>query len=502
MSLKRNIVANYASQLYVTAIGIVMVPLYVRHMGAEAYGLVGFFSMLQAWFQLLDVGLTPTMARATATYNGGGSDALTLRRLLRALEAIFVGIAIVGAIGMIAASPFVASKWLKVQALPLEEVQQAVMLIALIVALRWVSGLYRGAISGFERQVWLSGANIAIATARFVLVMPVLLFVGTSPVCFFTYQLLVAAAELLLLAIYTYRLLPATRQGERINWQFAPLRGVLNFSLTIAFTSGVWVLVTQTDKLVLSKLLPLSEYAYFTIAVLVAGGVTILSAPISGALLPRLTRLVAAGQEEEVLRLYREATELVTAVVLPASLVLALFAQQVLWAWTGDASVAAKAAPILRLYASGNAILSLAAFPYYLQYAKGDLKLHLIGNALFVTFLIPALVWATLKYGVLGAGYAWLGANAAYFLVWVPKVHSKFAKGIHAKWLADGILKPVALPLALGLIASGAIRWPENRALLAGVLIAIGATLLVLTGMGCKAVRHRVLAKAPKPAVP
>jgi O-antigen/teichoic acid export membrane protein len=502
MSLKRNIVANYASQLYVTAIGIVMVPLYVRHMGAEAYGLVGFFSMLQAWFQLLDVGLTPTMARATATYSGGGSDALTLRRLLRALEAIFVGIAIVGAIGLIAASPFVASKWLKVRALPLEEVQQAVMLIALIVALRWVSGLYRGAISGFERQVWLSGVNIAIATTRFVFVMPVLLFVGTSPVYFFTYQLLVAVAELLLLAAYTYRLLPATREGERINWQFAPLRGVLNFSLTIAFTSGVWVLVTQTDKLVLSKLLPLSEYAYFTIAVLVAGGVTILSAPITGALLPRLTRLVVAGQEEEVLRLYREATELVTAVVLPASLVLALFAQQILWAWTGDASVAAKAAPILRLYASGNAILSLAAFPYYLQYAKGDLKLHLIGNALFVTFLIPALIWATLKHGVLGAGYAWLGANAAYFLIWVPRVHSKFAKGIHAKWLADGILKPVALPLAVGMITLETIRWPENRASLAGVLIAIGAALLVLTGMGCKAVRRRVLAKNLKPAVP
>ncbi|MGH9879537.1 MAG: oligosaccharide flippase family protein, partial [Nitrososphaerales archaeon] len=68
MSLKRNIIANYASQIYVTLIGIVMVPLYVRYMGAEAYGLVGFFAMLQAWFQLLDMGLTPTMARETARF--------------------------------------------------------------------------------------------------------------------------------------------------------------------------------------------------------------------------------------------------------------------------------------------------------------------------------------------------------------------------------------------------------------------------------------------------
>ena len=48
MSLKANIGANYASQLYTTLIGIVLVPLYVKTMGGEAYGLVGFFAMLQA----------------------------------------------------------------------------------------------------------------------------------------------------------------------------------------------------------------------------------------------------------------------------------------------------------------------------------------------------------------------------------------------------------------------------------------------------------------------
>ena len=40
MSLRRNIVANYLSQIYVTIIGIALVPLYIKHMGAEAYGLV------------------------------------------------------------------------------------------------------------------------------------------------------------------------------------------------------------------------------------------------------------------------------------------------------------------------------------------------------------------------------------------------------------------------------------------------------------------------------
>ena len=62
MSFKKNILGSYLSQIYMTVVNIVMVPLYVRYMGIGAHGLVGFFAMLQAWFQLLDMGLTPALA--------------------------------------------------------------------------------------------------------------------------------------------------------------------------------------------------------------------------------------------------------------------------------------------------------------------------------------------------------------------------------------------------------------------------------------------------------
>lgn len=492
MSLKRNILANYASQIYVTLIGIVMVPMYVRYMGAEAYGLVGFFAMLQAWFQLLDMGLTPTMARETARFNGGATDALSLRRLLRAMEGIFIGIAVVGGAAMVAGSGAIAGSWLKVQQLPLIEVQHAIMLMAVIVALRWVSSLYRGAISGFERLVWLSGFNIAVATARFVLVIPFFIYVGTNPTQFFSYQLVLAVIEVTVLVIQTYRLLPKVASGQRTPWQWAPLRGVLKFSLSIAFTSSVWVLVTQTDKLVLSKLLPLSDYAYFTLAVLVAGGVGVISGPISGALLPRMIKLVAESDDAGLIRLYRNATQLVGVIAMPAALMLAFFAEQVLWAWTGDADMARKTAPVLTLYALGNGILALGAFPYYLQFAKGDLKLHMIGNGLFVVLLIPALILATLQYGVIGAGWAWLGANAVYFLIWVPNVHVRFVKGLHVQWLLRDVGPTAFLTLTGAALAHVLVKWPDERVELTMGLAVVSVALLTIASAGSSVVRETI----------
>lgn len=493
VSLRTNILANYSSQIYVMLIGIVMVPMYVRYMGVEAYGLVGFFAMLQAWFQLLDMGLTPTMARETARFNGGAIDALSLRRLLRALEGIFIVVAVLGGAAMILGSRAIAGSWLKVQQLPLVEVQHAIMLMAVIVALRWTCGLYRGAVNGFERLVWLSGLNIAVATARFVLVIPFFVFVGTSPTDFFSYQLAIALVEITFLVTKTYRLLPKAESYQRTPWQWGPLRGVLKFSISIAFTSSVWVLVTQTDKLVLSKLLSLTDFAYFTLAVLAAGGVMILSGPMSGALLPRLTKLNAEGDDAGLVCLYRNATQCVAVIAIPASLLLALFAEQVLWAWTGDVSITRQAAPVLSLYALGNGVLALGAFPYYLQFAKGDLRLHLIGNAIFVALLIPSLVWATMRYGATGAGYAWLGANSMYFLIWVPKVHGRFVKGLHSLWILRDVGAIVLWSVAGVTLVHSFVRWPQERLAVAATLAGVSLISLIIAAAGSSFIRETIV---------
>ena len=67
--LKKNIVSNYVGQTYVACVNIAFVPVYVNYIGAEAYGLVGFYAMLQSWFSLLDMGLSPTLGREAARHS-------------------------------------------------------------------------------------------------------------------------------------------------------------------------------------------------------------------------------------------------------------------------------------------------------------------------------------------------------------------------------------------------------------------------------------------------
>jgi O-antigen/teichoic acid export membrane protein len=494
MSLKRNVFASYLSQGYVTLIGIIMVPMYFKYMGPEAYGLVGFFAVLQSVFQMLDMGLTPTMSRETARYLGGAITGEHLCRLMRALEGIFLCVALVGC-GLIAAgSELIATRWLNVSHLPMSEVHNAVILMGVIVGLRWMGGLYRGTINGFEHLLWLSSFNALAATARFVLVIPYFFVVGTSPSEFFSYQLIVAVLELFTLVTLTYKLLPASRAKISDGWNWKPISKILSFSLSVAFTSSAWILVTQSDKILLSKILPLSDYAYFTLAVLMASGVFVISAPISAVLLPRLTRLNAEGNEEDFIRIYRQATQIITLLALSVALVLAVFSEHVLWAWTGDLKAARTAAPVLGFYAMGNGLLALSAFPYYLQFAKGSMRLHVQGNIVFVAMLIPSLIWAASKYGAVGAGYAWFGANLAYFLMWVPRVHRRFIKGLHIRWLFNDVCLIFFIALITVIIARAAIVWPTTRLLTWFELGLLGGAILFIAAFGVEPIRQRYFA--------
>ena len=455
--------------------------------------------MLQAWFNLLDMGLTPTVARETARFRGGASDALTYRRLLRALQSIFIAVALLGGGAMFAFSGQIANGWLNVQTLPRPQVQLALQLMTGGVALRWMSGLYRGCISGSEQLVWLGGFNAFVATLRFVVVLPVLIWVGNSPAVFFTYQLLVAMIELVGLGAKAHGSFPAIPPGQPLGWSpsslFKPIRPVLRFSLAISFTSLVWVLVTQTDKLVLSGILPLAEYGYFTLAVLVASGIMIISGPISSAIMPRMTILFAEGKYEELRRVYRDSTQLVSIIAGSAAITLAFFSEKLLFAWTGDLRLAEQAGPILRLYSIGNGFLAVAAFPYYLQYSKGILRYHLIGNAGMVVILIPGLIYAATHFGATGAGYVWVAMNGLYLGTWVAYVHHKLEPGLHVKWMFNDVLK-ISIPAIAVAFVFATISADHLSRIHSFFLVFLVGVLTVFVSLVCStSVRNMLLIK-------
>jgi O-antigen/teichoic acid export membrane protein len=476
MSVQGSLAATLASRVYLALLALVMLPVYLHRLGPEAYGLIALFMVLQVWFQLLDVGLTPTLARETARHRAGALSAADLRQLLRALEGLFGLLALAAGAALFLGAGFVAAHWLNVEQLPPNEVVLCVQLMALCMALRLLGELYRGVITGFERFAWLAGTQAAFGTLRMVAVLPFMAWAGGSPTHFFGFQLLAIAAETALLMAQAYRLAPRAGLASP-RWSLAPVRGVLSFSLAMSMASVVWVTLSQVDKLLLSGLLSLADYGAFSLAAVAASAVLLVSGSLAEVLMPRLTQLQAQGSGQAVQALYSRATQWAGMAAWSLACVLAVFAERVLWVWTGDAALAAKAGPVLGLYALGNAALAVGAFPFYLQFAQGRLRLHLVGTALMVGVLLPAMVWATARSGAAGAAGVWLGVNVLYLLLWTPVAHARFLPGGHFRWMTRDVL-PIAAMAALMAWACQVLPWPAGR--VAGGCMLLGAGTLVL----------------------
>ena len=477
MSVKGSIVATLASRVYLAIVGLVMLPVYLRQMGFEAYGLVALFFVLQVWFQLLDLGLSPTVARQAARHRAGALSAQDFRQLLRSLEGVFLGVSALAALTLFLGADHIARGWLQIEHLPVQVAAHSVKMMALCIALRLLGELYRGVILGYERLAWLAGFNVFFGTLRLVVVVPVLFWLGSRPAVFFGFQLAVMALETTLLLVQAYRLVPrAGPVGTR--WRLGPLRQVFAFSLVMSLASLVWITLSQIDKLLLSGLLPLAAYGEFSLAVAAAAGVLLVSGSLTDVLLPRMTHLYAQGERAALTALYRRATQWAGISAWSIACVLAFHAEHVLWVWTGDAALAARAAPVLGLYALGNAALAIGAFPYYLQFAEGRLRLHLVGTGLMVALLLPCVVWASSRFGGVGAAGVWLGVNLLYLLLWTPVAHARFLPGMHGCWMAQDVL-PIAALAALAAGACRALPWPSTRLNAGMMLVGVSAAVLI-----------------------
>jgi O-antigen/teichoic acid export membrane protein len=222
-----------------------------------------------------------------------------------------------------------------------------------------------------------------------------------------------------------------------VAFDWSAVRSVAPFALSIAYTAGIWVLVTQTDKLVLSGVLSLAEFGYFSLVALVAGGITMLSGPISQAIMPRMTMLLAQGKTDEMLRYYSQGSQMVALISFSVALMIGLYAEPLLYAWTGDREAANWGAEVLLWFALGNGVLAIGAFQYYLQSCFGQLRLHVIGSTISAVIQVPLIYFAAVNYGAVGAGIAWFSFRTLWFLWWTPIVHSRFVPGFHLKWLPE-----------------------------------------------------------------
>lgn len=448
---KLGLLANFTGSAWSVLVQLVCVPLYIRFMGIEAFGLIGFYLMFQAMLQVLDLGLSPTMSREMARYSVQPDKADEARDLVRTLEIGYWLIGIVVGAGLVVASPWVATHWIKAGAMPVGSVKQAVMLMGVLAVFQWPVSFYQGGLMGLGRQVLYNGLIISFSILSNLGAVLILWRVSPTIRAFFLWFVATNALKAVSCVIFLWKSLPSASRHSRFD--FDRIRSIGPFAAGMSGITVCALILMQSDKLILSKLLNLKAFGYYCVAGTLGSGMLIIITPMFNAIFPRFTALAEAGDEDALKQLYHRCTQLMALLLLPLAAVLALFSTDILQLWTRNAEVARNAGPIATLLVIGFAMNGLMNLPYALQLAYGWVSIALRLAISMVIISVPAILLMTTSYGAVGAASVWVGINALYMGFGVPLTHRRLLPHEMTRWLFQDVgpsLVAVALVAGLG----------------------------------------------------
>jgi len=451
--LKKNIIANFIGKGWATLLSLLFVPLYINFLGMEAYGLIGFFATLQTIFSLLDMGLSTAMNREIAQISVQHGKEQDSRDLVHTLEIIYWIIAGSIALITILSSPFISNYWINSKHLPANAVHQSIFMMGLAVAFQFPLILYSGGLLGLQRQVLFNCITVVTSTLRGLGSVLILWLVSPTIQSFFSWQIFVSAFQTILCAFFLWKALPTT--NHKSQFQKKLLFSIRGFATDMTGIGILSVILLQADKVILSKLLPLEVFGYYSLAFTVSSGLYMIGTSIFVAIFPRFSQLVSLNNALGLKTLYHNSCQFMSVLVLPIAIILVLFAPEILLVWTRSPTVSNNTHLLVSLLTIGVTLHVMMNIPYALQIAYGWTKLSLYQNLIAVILLIPMLFWMTNRYGAVGAAIVWIAINMGNVLIGAQVMFTRLLKKEKYLWYFQDLCLPLLGSLGMALMG----RW-------------------------------------------
>ena len=488
-SLKINVAASFAGSVWVALLSIVFVPYYLRYIGVESYGLIGIFTSIQAFIVLFDFGLSPTLNRELARLSAVEGNAQEMHNLKRTLEIPNWICAVFIALLLSALAPLVARFWIQPKDLSVETVMQALIIMSFNIAVLFSVNFYTGGLMGLQKQLILSFINIFCGTLRSVGALLVLAFVSTTIQAFLLWQGSVALLQAVLMAFTLKYSLP--NSSVKGHFQKDLFRKIWRFAAGMTGMSVVVLVLTQTDKVILSRMLNLETFGYYTLALTISSmAIGMIVSSINHVVFPQFSQLVSLGDETKLREFYHRSCQIMSVFLFPVVMILALFSYEILIIWVRNEQIAINTYILLSLVAVGNGLNSLIWLPYSLQLAHGWTKLAFYSNIVTIVFLVPLMVVGVYKYGAIGGAVVWVILNGSYFFTLIQLMHRRLLKGEKLRWYFEDVALPFVVAAAVAV--SGRFLFPKGMTRFESIigLILISALTFITTVLSTKTTRN------------
>jgi O-antigen/teichoic acid export membrane protein len=400
--LVQNTFWNLLGQCAPILVALVTIPLIIRGMGTDRYGVLTLAWMIMGYFSLFDMGLGRALTKLVAECIGTG-QLENLSGLIWTALFMLIALGLFGGILLAVISPWLISSVLKIPAYLSREALYSFYLIALSIPFVICSTGLRGVLEAQQSFKLVNSVNGP---------MGILFFIGPVFVLHFTNSLVWVVFVLLccrVTLIIVFFILCIIKVPGFINcpgFYKIHARPLLSFGGWMTISNLISPLMVSVDRFVIGAMLSVSAVAYYATPFDMAMRILIIPSAITTVLFPAFTTSYVQDPEKTKM-LYWRGMKYMCIVLLPTILVSILFAENGLKLWLGP-DFSNHSTRVTQWLLLGVLFNGIARFPFTLLQGIGkpDLiaKIHIFELVIFLP-----LLYACIKlFQIQGAGVAWM----------------------------------------------------------------------------------------------
>lgn len=407
----RNAASSFLALAWLSLLSIVTIPVYIRLLGVSEWGLVAACASLQILSNFIDAGFSQIVPRWVAQE---AQHPERLRQHVSLFRRLYLGLGLVMFGVLQASADYLAHHWFQVPPGRGDALELAIRIVSFQFLFQFVNNLHIGLWNGLQRQVLANVRACGFGTLKHVAALLALIAGAQQAWVYALAFACVAGAEVLFNSITVQGMLapdPASKPVSKIA--LGPLLK------EVSMLSGgilVGLLVSQLDRIVLSRTVDVASFGIYTVVATLALAFLQLQSPITRAYFPLIVRDIQKNGRVSTGHLKRMLTATVFTCTLPV-LLACVFAPNILTLWLHDPIVVDTGTAPLRLLLLAVALNSLYGCIYQLFIATGKSKLVFQLN--LASLLTAAMVIALHggSGGILLGSTIWLANTSTQLLL-------------------------------------------------------------------------------------
>lgn len=377
-------------------INLVAIPIIVRYLGVEGYGIYALLTGLFGYFGLLDFGLTDGVIKYVAHY-------LQLRdydSLKRSINAALLVQFFVGGIGVLALWAF-DSQIVHLLRIPASLFRAASIGLCVSAAgffFKMLLNTYNATLKGLQRFDVLAKTTVGFSIATTITVVVVLFAGGRLLAVVIATALLICANLAVVIGLVRhyvpgYRLSLVVARGD--------FHALLGFGAYVFISRIASVLNSYFLQVIIAVILGPAAVTYFVVPMKLTSAMEGGFYSLTAVIFPYISALTAQGNTESMQRLYSQASKNIVALSTPVFLFVIVFSRQILAVWLGR-EFSVKSWPVLTCLCCATLLAVWTMVPANTTYGTGHTEITAVFGSIVATLNLLFSVLLTLHYGIFG----------------------------------------------------------------------------------------------------